>query len=328
MAVLTRLALFASATLLLALTVRADEAPAARVAAFQGDRPAAVSLTFDDGLLDDSDIIAPLLAKYGLHATFFIIADRVGDKPDDPNGKGHMTWDQIRALAAAGHEIGNHSWTHKQLPKVDDAELAVQVDKAYAKLKEEIGTAPLTFCYPGNGRNDHVREYVLKTHVAARDFQVEVGGPTWTLASGTAQLDASAEKHKWVVTMTHAIVNGYHPFTDPKQFEAYLAYLHDHPETFWVDTFANVARYTQEREKAVLKAEASAPDKTVVTLTCPLDARYIVPLTVVLPVPAGVKGAKVQLANQTTPAAVTIRGATAMFDLVPNSGACTVTWQP
>lgn len=60
-----------------------------------------VSLTFDDGFADQQAAVE-LLAKHELAGTFYVNDGAVGTPA-------YMTWPQIRALAAAGHEIGGHA---------------------------------------------------------------------------------------------------------------------------------------------------------------------------------------------------------------------------
>ena len=47
--------------------------------------------------------------------------------------------------------------------------------------------------------------------------------------------------------MIHGIEIGYDHFPDRKIFESHLQYVKDHEAQIWADTFANVARYVQER---------------------------------------------------------------------------------
>lgn len=63
------------------------------------------AFTFDDGNLSDIAIAAPALAQHGLHATFFVLADRIGMP-------GSLGPDDIRALSQAGHCIGSHGAAH------------------------------------------------------------------------------------------------------------------------------------------------------------------------------------------------------------------------
>lgn len=65
-----------------------------------------VALTFDDGPHPETTP-ALLAALDDAPATFFLQGSRAADHPD-----------LVRAIAAAGHTIGNHSWTHPRLPSL------------------------------------------------------------------------------------------------------------------------------------------------------------------------------------------------------------------
>src|SRR6267143_703029 len=61
----------------------------------------AVALTFDDGPTADTQRILDILAERNVCATFFMIGRHVEDLPQT-----------ARRVAAEGHEIGNHSYSH------------------------------------------------------------------------------------------------------------------------------------------------------------------------------------------------------------------------
>jgi peptidoglycan/xylan/chitin deacetylase (PgdA/CDA1 family) len=64
-----------------------------------------VALTFDDGPTPTGlDAILPALRSHGAHATFFLIGQDAQRRPE-----------MVRALLAAGHEVGNHSWSHLRM---------------------------------------------------------------------------------------------------------------------------------------------------------------------------------------------------------------------
>ena len=64
-----------------------------------------VALTFDDGPTDlGVDFLVPLLARHGATATFFLIGEPMAHRPD-----------LAARLLAAGHELGNHSYSHAQM---------------------------------------------------------------------------------------------------------------------------------------------------------------------------------------------------------------------
>jgi len=62
-----------------------------------------VWLTIDDGPSDDTPAILDLLDRHGAKATFFLVGERAAARPE-----------LVRAIAARGHGIGNHSQTHPQ----------------------------------------------------------------------------------------------------------------------------------------------------------------------------------------------------------------------
>lgn len=72
-------------------------------APFPDGRRAAVCLTYDDALPCHRALVAPALAAHGLRGTFFVPA-AYGDLHEQV-----AAW---RAVAAAGHELGNHSCFH------------------------------------------------------------------------------------------------------------------------------------------------------------------------------------------------------------------------
>lgn len=68
------------------------------------DRPR-VALSFDDGPSRAGlDAVLPVLAREHVSATFFLIGETARERPD-----------QVRRIAAAGHEIGNHSYRHGRM---------------------------------------------------------------------------------------------------------------------------------------------------------------------------------------------------------------------
>lgn len=74
-----------------------------------GNSKAAVALTFDDGPspLYTPQILA-LLKQYNAQGTFFVLGRKVEEHPG-----------LIREMLAAGHEVGNHTYSHPNLPKTD-----------------------------------------------------------------------------------------------------------------------------------------------------------------------------------------------------------------
>lgn len=78
-----------------------------------------VALTFDDGPSEKyTKEILDLLDQYHVKATFFVIGSNVCRNPD-----------LLRLEVARGHEIGNHTFTHPHLKKVDQVSLEDELQK-------------------------------------------------------------------------------------------------------------------------------------------------------------------------------------------------------
>jgi peptidoglycan/xylan/chitin deacetylase (PgdA/CDA1 family) len=129
------------------------------VAAIEQRRPVngCLAITFDDGYLDNYELAAPVLARYGLPATFFIvsqwIASRVVPWWDREDGARHawMTWDQVRTLRRWGFDIGAHTRTHVDLGCVTGAAASEEIAGARTEIEAQLGEPVHLFAYPYGG---------------------------------------------------------------------------------------------------------------------------------------------------------------------------------
>ena len=301
----------------------------ARIAKFKGDCDAAISFTLDDGWEDAATLAAPLLDKYGIHATFVICPGRVPEE-DDPKAAdeyGRIGWKTWKKIAAAGHEIGSHTLHHPGLTKADDATLQKEVDGAYDMLLERIGAAPISFAYPYNARDERVRKVVYAKHTVAREFETGYGGPTFTAQKANAILENAIRKKEWLVPMVHAIEKGYAAFTSAAVFEEHLQYVQSKKDQVWIDTFGNIGRYVKERDDAKLDAKKNGNSVTF-TLKSTLDAKkFDVPLTVVIDAP-NAASAEAKRDGEAAPIPVTLTAESLLIDVQPGSAPVTVSWKP
>jgi peptidoglycan/xylan/chitin deacetylase (PgdA/CDA1 family) len=87
----------------------------------------AARLTVDDGNASDARIALPMLQQAGLTAAFFVPTDRIGTP-------GYVTEADIRALHAAGMEIGSHGCAHLNWLGASDADIARDVTRSVERL--------------------------------------------------------------------------------------------------------------------------------------------------------------------------------------------------
>jgi peptidoglycan/xylan/chitin deacetylase (PgdA/CDA1 family) len=113
----------------------------------------AILLTFDDAYADLLEAARPLLAERGIPAVVFAVAGHVGGRNDwDHHRRGAvlrlLDAAELREAAAAGIEVGSHTWTHRPLPEVPEAELDRELSGSATRL-QELGVArPRAFSYP------------------------------------------------------------------------------------------------------------------------------------------------------------------------------------
>jgi peptidoglycan/xylan/chitin deacetylase (PgdA/CDA1 family) len=115
-----------------------------------GNADGLVGLTFDDGYTDFLEHAAPVLARHEVQATLYVVAGRIGGRNewDDGPRLDLLDTDGVRAVAAAGHEVGSHTLTHVRLAGADAATLEREVAGSRAVLQEVLQDDVPGFCYP------------------------------------------------------------------------------------------------------------------------------------------------------------------------------------
>lgn len=107
-----------------------------------------VALTFDDGPHPVNTVsILNLLDKYDAKATFFMLGNRVDFYPET-----------AKKVAEKGHEIGNHTWDHKDLTILDREEINEEINRTTTVIKQAIGQKPTAFRPPYGAMNDIVKD--------------------------------------------------------------------------------------------------------------------------------------------------------------------------
>jgi peptidoglycan/xylan/chitin deacetylase (PgdA/CDA1 family) len=139
-----------------------------RVRAGDNTRPA-VSITFDDGYAENCRQAIPLLVKKGIPCTYFATLGNVlsGEPFAHDVAKGYRfepnNLEQLRAMAAAGIEIGVHTYTHADLgPITDRRELYREVVTAGRQLEQLVGQPVRYFAFPlGQHANLNARAFQM-----------------------------------------------------------------------------------------------------------------------------------------------------------------------
>ncbi|MFH0839007.1 MAG: polysaccharide deacetylase family protein [Candidatus Omnitrophota bacterium] len=114
-----------------------------------------IVITFDDGYENNYTYAYPMLKKYNLPATIFVIVADVGKS-------GYLNWDEIREMSLHDITIGSHTLTHPYLTSLDEASLDKELTLSKKILEEKLNKEVNLMSYPLGGFNRGVIEAVKK----------------------------------------------------------------------------------------------------------------------------------------------------------------------
>jgi len=112
-----------------------------------------ILITVDDGYRDFFENAAPILLRYNMTATIFIITDLIGSSA-------FMDWDQVKLLSDQGFEFDSHSLTHPNLRNAIDDKLKSEVVDSKKKIEEKTGKNVNFFCYPTGAYDARVEKAI------------------------------------------------------------------------------------------------------------------------------------------------------------------------
>ncbi len=109
-----------------------------------------VAITFDDGPhASNTEKILELLSKYNAHATFFMLGENANRYPDI-----------VKKVYDGDNEIGVHTWSHKQLTKLSEQEIANEINTTADVIEKITGKRPRLVRPPYGSINNTVKSAV------------------------------------------------------------------------------------------------------------------------------------------------------------------------
>ncbi len=155
-----------------------------------------IVLTFDDGPWPgNTERVLKALAENCTKALFFPIGKHAGYHPEI-----------LKQVAAAGHTIGSHTWSHKDLSKLSDDEAKAEIEKGIAAVSIALGNKPVGpfFRFPALRHPPEMVKYVgtrnigiFSTDMDSFDFKMRK--PQQVIKSVMSKL----EKHGKGIILMH-----------------------------------------------------------------------------------------------------------------------------
>jgi len=132
-----------------------------------------VIITFDDGHRDNYENAFPVLQRYNLSATIFLVAELIGKNSNwqqsrkEPFTEPLLSWAEIREMQKGGIIFGSHTCTHPKLNQIPLTQARQEIISSRSKLEDGLGVAVESFCYPYGEYNQPVVDLVQEAGYAA-----------------------------------------------------------------------------------------------------------------------------------------------------------------
>ncbi|HEY5306529.1 MAG TPA: polysaccharide deacetylase family protein [Pseudolabrys sp.] len=154
-----------------------------------------VVLTFDDGPWPgNTDRVLKALADQCTKAMFFAIGEHAGWHPEI-----------LKRVAAAGHTIGTHTWSHKDLTKMTFDDAKAEIEKGIAAVSIALGNKPVNpfFRFPALRNPPDIVKYLGTRNVAifstdSDSFDFKIHKPDQVVKSVMSKL---AKNGKGIILM-------------------------------------------------------------------------------------------------------------------------------
>lgn len=113
-----------------------------------------IAITFDDGPHpENTPRLLDMLRERNIKATFYVIGRSVDMYPQI-----------VRRMVAEGHEIGNHTWTHRNLTSLSNSSIRTEMDRTRDVIISACGVTPRTMRPPYGALRESQRAWIFKEY--------------------------------------------------------------------------------------------------------------------------------------------------------------------
>jgi peptidoglycan/xylan/chitin deacetylase (PgdA/CDA1 family) len=182
---------------------------------YQGFNRALVSITADDGFDNYYTNALPILQKYNLPSTAYVISGYI-----DATSDGYLSLAHLKALQAAGVEIGSHSVTHPNLSTLNATQQDNELKNSQATLQKDLGVPIADYAAPYGAYNQQIVTDAAKYYQTYRGVQsgynainnfdplnlrVQDITSSTTLADVQGWLAEAAATNTWLILVYHQV---------------------------------------------------------------------------------------------------------------------------
>ena len=135
-----------------------------------------LSITFDDGYLNNFTVAAEILSKYDITACFYVTSDFIDIDSSNLSAIEafcrqrlfirkpiqNMTWDNLKTLASSGHEIGSHAISHKSLTALSNLDMMAEIQNSKSIIEKTLNQPAKHFSIPF-GIKGHYSQSIIDT---------------------------------------------------------------------------------------------------------------------------------------------------------------------
>ena len=174
-----------------------------------------LTISFDDAPVSAAEAGAAILERHGARGTYFISAGLGGR--ESHLGR-YTSLDDVARLAAAGHEVACHTFSHLDCGKAKAADIAAELN-ANRQALQAMGIDPVTFAYPYGDVSPWGKALINDRFIAGRALHhgLIATGTDLNQAPGVgiegqdgyrvarAWMDRAAAVNAWLVLYTHDV---------------------------------------------------------------------------------------------------------------------------